>query len=249
MDPIYAVILAGDNEDRKIRQGRVIANKAFLPINGKNMLDYVLECYRGMSDLAGVGVIGPEEELKSVGEDVTVIPQKGDMVSNVVAAAEKFKDGWLLLSSCDIPLITPEAIRDFLSKCEGAQLYYPLVPKEDSDRVFPEMNRTWVKLKDGVYTGGNVLMVRTDKVPTIAGPAGTFFDARKSPLQMANLIGFMTLIKLMMHKLSIREVENKMVSILGVPCKAIISTYPELGTDVDKEADYNLISAKMQMAK
>jgi hypothetical protein len=92
-------------------------------------------------------------------------------------------------------------------------------------------------------------MVRTDKVPTIAGPAGTFFDARKSPLQMANLIGFMTLIKLMMHKLSIREVENKMVSILGVPCKAIISTYPELGTDVDKEADYNLISAKMQMAK
>ena len=249
MDPIYAVILAGDNEDRKIRTGRVIANKAFLPINGKNMLDYVLDCYRSMGELAGIGVIGPEAELNSVGEDITVIPQKGDMVSNVVAAGERFKNGWLLLSSCDIPLITPEAIRDFISKCEGAQLYYPLVPKADSERVFPDMERTWVKLRDGIFTGGNVLMVRTDKVPTVAGPAGNFFAARKSPMQLANLIGFMTLLKLVTQKLSIKAVEQKMVSILGVPCKAIISSYPELGTDVDKETDYNLISAKMKKAE
>lgn len=248
MGPVYAVIMAGDNEDRKVRQGKVIANKAFLPINGRNMMDYVLDCYNNVDELAGVGVVGPAEKLASL-ENVTVIPQRGSMVDNVVAAAETFKDGWLLLSSCDIPLLTPESIRDFLSKCSGAEMYYPLVSKEDSDRVFPDMHRTWVKLKDGIYTGGNVLLIKTDMVSTAAGPAGEFFAARKSPLQLASLVGVVTLFKLLTQRLTIQEVEQKMAKILGLKCKAVVSTYPELGTDVDKETDYNLISAKLKVAR
>jgi len=250
MDPIYAVILAGDNEDRKVKQGSVVANKALLKINGRNMVDYVLDCYRSMNDLAGVGIVGPQDKLSHLGEDVTVIPQRGDMVSNVRAASDTYQEGWLLLSSCDIPLITPESVRDFLSKCQGADMFYPLISKQDCDRVFPDMRRTWVKLKDGLFTGGNVILIRSSMVATAAGPAGNFFAARKSPLQMAGLVGITTLVKLMLAKLSIGELENKMAKILGLnSCKAVITSSPELGTDVDKETDFNLISEKLRIAR
>lgn len=249
MKPMYAVILAGDNEDRKIKQGRVVANKAFVTINDRMMVDYVLDCYRRMDELAGIGIIGPGAELKALGEDITCIPQRGSMIANVLAAAETFKDGWLLLSSCDIPLVTPAAIRDFLVNCQGADMYYPLVSKTECQRVFPDMHRTWVKLKDGLFTGGNVVLIRTAKVSEAAGPAGAFFDARKSPAKLAGLIGFPTLIKLALKILTLCELEEKMGKILGVDCKAVITKYPEIGTDVDKESDYDIISAKLKIAK
>lgn len=248
MDPIYAVILAGDNEDHKIHQGSVIVNKAFIEMNGRVMIDYVLDCYRSMGELAGIGIVGPPAQLNR-GDDAIVIPQSSSMVANVLAAAELFKEGWLLLSSCDIPLITPEAIRDFLGRCQGADMFYPLVKKEDCDRVFPEMQRTWVTLQDGLFTGGNVVLIRTSKVAAAAGPAGDFFAARKSPMQLASLVGVSTLLKFLLKKLSIAEVERKMAKILGLSCKAVITPYPELGTDVDKETDYNLISAELKCAR
>lgn len=249
MNPIYAVVLAGDNEDRKVKQGSVVANKAFININERRMVDYVLDCFRGMKELAGVAIVGPGDKLRDVGNDVTVIPQKGDMVANVVAAAETLKDGWLLLSSCDIPLITPEAVRDFLSNCTEADLFYPLVSKAACEQVFPDMRRTWVQLKDGIYTGGNVFLVKTCKVPSAAGPAGAFFDARKNTAKLASLIGVSTLAKLMLHTLTIQEVEDKMSKILGLKGKAVITDFPEIGTDVDKESDYQLISAQLKIAR
>src|SRR5690554_786832 len=247
MDPVYAIILAGDSEDRKIKQGSVIENKAFLQIHGRPMLEYVLDCYRSM-DLAGIGVVGPPDKLADL-KGITVIPQQGDMVANVVAAANAFQGGWLLLSSSDIPLITPQSVQDFLTRCRGADLFYPLVSKEDCLRVFPDIQRTWVNLTDGTFTGGNILLIRTDKVPIAAGPAGDFFAARKSPIQLAGLVGITTLAKLILNKLSIRAVERKMEKILGLDCKAMLSYYPEMGTDVDKETDYTIISNKISTAK
>jgi len=249
MNPLYAVILAGDNEDRKIKQGKVIPNKAFVNINGRRMLEYVVDCYRSMPEFDGVAVVGPEKELAGIGDGIRIIPQKGNMIDNVVAAADELKSGWLLLSSCDIPLITPAAVRDFLAHCQGADLFYPLVSRTDCERVFPGVQRTWVKLKDGVFTGGNVILVKADKVATAAVPAGAFFDARKDTLKLAGLVGVLTLVKLMLKALSLAEIEMKMTKILGVPGKAVISSFPEIGTDVDKESDYNLVSAKLQVAR
>ena len=58
-----------------------------------------------------------------------------------------------------------------------------------------------------------------------------------------------TLLKLVMRRLTIAEVEKKMSKILGIACKAVLTAYPEIGADVDKESDYNLISARPRMAR
>lgn len=248
MKPIHAIVLAGDSEDHKIKQGSVVANKALVPMNGRRMVDYVLDCYKAVKELSGVGVIGPAAELTGI-DGVTYIPQKDDIIANVKAAAAVFPEGWLLLSSCDIPLITPEAIKDLLSRCQGADMFYPVVAKEDCQRVFPGMERTWVKLVDGEYTGGNIILIKSSKVQIAAGPAAAFFAARKSPMQLANLIGVSILAKLLVHKLTIKELEEKMGRILGISCKAVPTPYPEIGTDVDKESDYDIICAELKEAK
>ena len=73
MKPVYAIVLAGDSEDRKIMPGSVVANKAFVPINGRRMVDYVLDCYKSVKELAGIGIIGPAAELSDI-DGVTISP-------------------------------------------------------------------------------------------------------------------------------------------------------------------------------
>lgn len=245
MKPIYAVILAGDQEDRRVRKDRVIDNKAFLDLKGRLMLDYVVECYTSANIFDGVAVIGPARRLQAhLGNEIRVIEQQGGMIENVIQAAKEL-DGWLLLSSCDIPLLTPAAVRDFLDRCEGGELYYPLVSREDNDKEYPGMKRTYVSLREGIYTGGNVILVHSTAVPIAAPAAGSFFDARKSPLRMARLIGTGTLLKLLAKRLSVAELERKMSQIFGIACKAVVSGYPELGIDLDKESDYTLIAQRL----
>jgi len=248
LKPIYAVVMAGDSDDCKVRPGSIVPNKALLPIDGRRMVDYVLDCYLAVEEIAGVGVIGPEAAFKGL-MDVTVIPQRESLIDNVKAAAAAFSEGWLLLSSSDIPLITPEAIKDLLARCEGADMYYPLVAKEDCQRAFPEMERTWVKLAEGEFTGGNIILIKASKVAFVADPAEAFFEARKSPVQLASLIGIPTLAKLFIHRLTLGELEKKMGKIFGITGKAVQTPYPEIGTDVDKESDYTIISARLKKAE
>lgn len=248
MKPIRAVVLAGDNEDYKISPGTAIKNKAFIDLNGRKMIDYVLDCYRAMEELAGIAVIGPHEELSSL-PGITPIPQKKDLIANVQAGAELFPDGWLLLSTSDIPLITPEAIRDFLGRCSGADLFYPVIEKEDCRWRYPAMERTWVKLAEGEFTGGNVLLVRAASIIAAAPAAAAFFAARKSPLKLARIIGPATLAKLLLRRLSIPELEEKVGNILGIACRAVMTPHPEIGADVDKKSDYDIISGQLKLAK
>lgn len=245
MKPIYAVILAGDQEDRKVRKNQVIDNKAFLELNGRLMLDYVVDCYTSTGLFDAVAAIGPTQRLKKhLDNSIRIITQQGSMIENVLEAARELQ-GWLLLSSCDIPLLTPAAVKDFIASCEGAQMYYPLVSQEDNDREFPGMKRTYVSLREGIYTGGNVILVHSDAVPIAAPAAEAFFNARKSPLRMAKLIGTGTMLKLLAKRLSVAELERKMSQILGITCKAVVSHYPELGIDLDKESDYTLIAQRL----
>ena len=248
MKPIYAVVLAGDSEDCKVRPGSVVTNKALLPINGRRMVDYVLDCYRAVEEISSVSVIGPEAEFMDMA-DVTVIPQRESLIANVKAAAATFSEGWLLLSSSDIPMITPEAIKDLIARCQGADMYYPLVSKEDCQRAFPDMERTWVKLSEGEFTGGNIILIKASKVALAVEPAAAFFAARKSPVQLASLIGIPTLAKLFIHRLTLGELEKKMGIILGITGKAVQTPYPEIGTDVDKDSDYRIISARLKIAE
>lgn len=244
MKPIYAIVLAGDSEDTRVDPGNVVANKAFISINGRRMVDYVLDCFREVAEIEGIGVIGPGKEFAK-DKDITVIPQGDSMIDNIRAAAAAFPAGWLLISSSDIPLITPEAIRDLLARCQGADMYYPMVAKEDNQRVFPDMERTWVKLAEGEFTGGNLILIKASRVSQAAGPAAAFFDARKSPVKLASLFGVPAVLKLFLHRLTIPELENKMEKILGFPCKAVQTPYAEIGADVDKKSDYDQIGSRL----
>ncbi|HPQ10532.1 MAG TPA: hypothetical protein PLQ98_04325, partial [Bacillota bacterium] len=59
--------------------------------------------------------------------------------------------------------------------------------------------------------------------------------------KIVKLLGLRFLVKFITKSLSIEEIEQRAEEILGFKAKAIISTYPEIGIDVDKPSDLYLM--------
>lgn len=236
---LSAVILAGSQQ---FNGEYGVRNKAFLRLNGKLMIEYVIEALNKTGNIEKIVVVGPEGQLKGELESRVdnVIDANGSIMENVAAGVRYLgTEEGILICSCDIPYITPEAINDFIDQAQrsGADLCYPIVEKKVTIKKFPAAERTYVKVKEGIFTGGNIFYINSKAVEIGFKLGERLLNARKKPLQMAGILGIGFLIRLLTGKLSIREIEKKFIKISDIKAKAIFSNYAEIGHDVDKPGD------------
>ena len=131
------------------------------------MLEYVLDALHNVKTIEKIAVVGAKEKLQEVlGHKIDYIIEGTDsIVDNVIKALELFPgEKEMLVLTCDIPMITVEAIEHFMleSKESGADICYSIVNKKLNDERYPEVKRTYVKLKEGQFTGGNAFYLNPE---------------------------------------------------------------------------------------
>lgn len=126
-----AIVLAGtDSNPRRLIQGQ---NKAFLELGGQLLVRRVVEALEGASSIGLIFVVGPKEQLNGaldgLSPQVIIVEQAGQMLSNTWAAIHAAEarflahsgtsdpDRPMLFISCDLPLISAQAVDDFVSRC------------------------------------------------------------------------------------------------------------------------------------
>ncbi len=250
---VRCVLLAGYSEtDPKLfelEEGD-ISNKALLPIDGQPMIQYIVSALDESESVSDIVIVGPETHLL---EKLEINRKKCQIVNSNLTGTGKVLDNLLvgidylkpqnniLVVTSDIPLITPEAIDDFISQCDNQlDLFYPVIPKEVNEQKFPGAERTYVNLIDGSFTGGNVFYLNPNKVRPCYDRVDRVIRNRKNPLLMAMNFGVCFLGQFMLGKLSLQQAEQKISQILNIDAKVVISKYPELGIDIDKASDMEL---------
>lgn len=241
-----AVVIAGSPNSGPLRECSDETYEAMIRIGSKPMIKYVVDALFDSKIVNKVAIAGPTE-LKEIfpQESVVVAGLEGTVIGNA-RKAMAFVDNTkpVLIATCDIPLLTPQAVRDFVRASQGqdADFFYPIVSMEEVHRHFPGVKRTAVKITEGTFTGGNLFIVNPEKVPASAAKAQKFVDYRKSPLKLCKLLGLKFVFKLLLSRLSIPELEKKVSEVLEIKVKAVITPYPEIGIDVDKPSDYSIVS-------
>lgn len=234
-----AIILAGG---KKGEHSNTIENKALLKIHGKYMIEYVIDSLKKVPQIDKILVVGDKTQLtQAIGSKADyIIEGTGSIVDNTMKALDYLPgEKEILLLTCDIPLITPEALEHFIesSREKNADLCYSIVEKSLNDEKYPEVKRTYAKLKEGEFTGGNVFYFN----PEIKDRCKDFVDEmlkyRKSPAKMAQILGFAFLIKLALGVLTINSIKKKCDKLMNINAEVVISPYPEIGNDVDKISD------------
>lgn len=241
-----AVVLAGGTKPRLgAREGRV--DEALLDIDGRPMLFFVLDALLAARAVSRVVVVGPPalrglrlppRVVLAEGADTVL----GSLAAGIAAcgAAER-----VLVSTADIPLLTARAVDDFLTRCGAAQadLYYAIVAKALCQAQFPGSCRTYVRLRDGSFTGGNLFLLRPAVLPQCLRVAARAVAARKKPWRLASILGWKTLLRFFCGALTVEGARRRVEAILGIRCGVVFSAHAALAVDVDKPADLALVRA------
>jgi GTP:adenosylcobinamide-phosphate guanylyltransferase len=241
-----AVVLAGSSNNGPLSECSEVSYEALIPIGKKIMVQYVVEALLGCQQVRQVLVVGPVAALAPylAGERVTIIESRGGIMENIEAGVTASRDSdRILLVTSDIPMLTTQAVNDFLELCGdmSGDLYYPIISKPVVESKFPTTRRTYVNLKEGVFTGGNLFLINPAVYKKCLENGKKIISLRKSPLGLCRLIGFGFLLKFLMRSLTIAEAEQKVSTLLGrIKGIVVVSKYPEVGVDVDKPSDLAL---------
>ncbi|WP_242661511.1 nucleotidyltransferase family protein [Alkaliphilus metalliredigens] len=240
------MILAGDEKDKdKDNENGFLFNKALVEIQGKAMIQYIIKALRQSDAIEEIYVVGQLEGLGSTLEEVDgMILATGSIIDNVETAIKSLGDEEpLLIVTCDIPLLRAEAVNNFIEQTKRyeADLYYPVISRFLCQEKYPDVKRTYVTLKEGLFTGGNLFLLNPMAMESLDQVGRGMVRYRKNPLQMARILGFGFLLRFMLRQVGLEDVERHIEDRFYIRAKAIISDYPEIGNDIDRLEDIEIL--------
>lgn len=233
-----AVILAGAPASEELKEAYGVEWRALAPVCGAPMLCYIIDALKASGRAQSISVVSG---FPCEGVDKT-IPSANSMLENLVnGVGNTAESGHVLIATSDIPLITPEAIADFTDRCGNldADFYYPIVPKEQNLSKFPKLKRTYARLAEGTFTGGNIMIVDAKFIKENAQRIKEALDARKSVSRLAKIIGAGVLIRAILAQtiwpgaLKLSMLEKAAGRVLGARLRAVETPYAEIGADAD----------------
>lgn len=235
-----------------LTQGRP---KALLPIKDKPMAQWVLDALAGVPRIKQVVVIGltAADGLQCGDKPLDYIPSAGDLLDNAKAGLRRAQEldpqaTHAIWASSDIPEIRPQHIEWLLDACaqSEADFYYTVIERQVMEKRFPASRRTFTHLKDVHVCGGdmNVLATRLGAQDNPLWAKITL--ARKNVFRQAGLIGFDTLLWLALRRVTLQQAEVIASQRLGVKGRALLCPYAELGMDVDKPFQYEIVAKDLE---
>jgi 2-phospho-L-lactate guanylyltransferase (CobY/MobA/RfbA family) len=248
------VILAGGESKPEMVALTGQTNRALAVVNGKTMLRHVVDAVACASQADGLP--GPITVIGDLPDDpaYTRLPDSGDFVTNILTGLKAHRDApFVLVSTADLPFLTGAAVAEFveaartLAERDNADLVYPIVPLSVCYGRFPGIRRTALRLRDGEYTGGNLVLVRPEFLLTQSARIAAAYAARKSPVQLARMLGLGTLSRVVLSQkvtprlLSVAYLATRVSLLLGGRCRALICDSAEIATDVDRPSDFEAI--------
>ncbi len=246
---INVLILAGGKVKGDIAGN---AEKGFIKINGESMVTIVTRTLVDTGIVDSILLSASQPALDAIGpiDGVATLAISDDepLIHKLEQGLKQLGgQGTVLVAAGDIPLITSEAIENFVETAldDGSSVVYPLIPRDVVEASFPEGERTWVRLRDGEFTGGNLLLVDSEVMLSRMPLVKKTFEARKSPFRMLGIIGVGFAVKFLFRMVSINELNKRISKIVGAPSAVIPSGYAEIGFDVDKTEDLDAVEKRL----
>lgn len=229
--------------------------KAFLDINGKPMIQWVLEALDASKHIDRIFVAGlPAFTALSAGKPLILVPDQGGMLENIKAGIDQvLKDSpnttRVLAGSSDIPAVTPAMVDWLVEQVQQSDedIDYTVIRKEDMEARFPGSLRSYVRLKDMEVCGGDLNAISTSLMQRNNSLYTRLINARKSAFRQAALLGYDTLFLILLHMMTLNEAASQVSKRLGIRGRAILSPYPELGMDVDKPHQLEIIRQSLAL--
>jgi molybdopterin-guanine dinucleotide biosynthesis protein A len=251
---IDAVVLAGGPQDEVALLQPGAPNKAFVEIGEMTLVGRVLAALRAARGIGRLVAVAPlrmnghrdlttADELRPDGVLIT------DSLRSGLAGFDPDAD--VLIVASDLPVLTPAAVEDFVSRIGplAADVVYGCVEKSVHLRRYPAVPHTWARMRDGTFCGGGIVALKPRALSRLERFIEALGAARKHPFKLASFFGWDMLARFALGRLTIASAEIRASKILGAPVRALVSPYPETAVNVDRVSDVVLARALVGESK
>jgi hypothetical protein len=248
---VDGVLLAGAPNQGPLREIASVDHEALITIGGRPMFLYVLEALLAAPQMKRIGIVGPRELDQPLGwpEGVFRVDPAGDLIANVFCGLEALgSERPVLIATADIPLLGREAVEGFLDECAKipGDFYYPLIPRDIMERSFPHLRRTYFTLREGSFTGGNLLLLRPGAALGFEDLLQEVIAFRKKPWRIVSLLGLSFGLRFLLKQLAIGDAVLRIEELTGLRGVAVVCPWAEIGFDVDKPDQFHAVKAVLE---
>lgn len=246
---VTALVLAGQRggvpDPMAVAAG--VSHKALLRVAGVPMLLRVVRALRATPAIGRivVAIEAPETTLAGLGglEGVALRPAAASPACSVAAVFAEF-GAPLLVTTADHALLTPAMVSHLL---EGAPPRAAVVAALARDRTvlaaFPGTRRTWLRFRDGAFSGCNLFLLAAQEARGALGFWQRLERRRKQPMAMARMLGPVPLLRFVLGQLTLRAALDALERRCAAPLAVVEMPFGAAAVDVDKPSDLALAEA------
>lgn len=255
MNAFDALVLAGRRSSADpLAEVRGGTHRALLEVVGVPMLVRVVRALQASScvdriavsiDDAGAFEAVPElRELEARGEIVRHPSLSSPSRSVQDALNGRLLGNRVLVTTADHALLTPKIIDHFAACAEqsDADVAVGVVAESVIRASYPSTTRTYLRFRDGGYSGANLFAFRSQQAPRVAEFWIRAEAFRKQPWRLASAFGPTTLLLFALRRLSLEEALQRASRVIGCRIRAVPLPFAEAAIDVDRPSDLDLAS-------
>jgi GTP:adenosylcobinamide-phosphate guanylyltransferase len=227
--------------------------KSMLPIAGKPMVQWVLDAISKSKRIGTVVILGLDDDVVvNCEKPIIRLPDAGSLIGNIQQGAKTLDalhpmETHVASFSADIPAVTPEIIDSLVEIYQKSEvdIYYGVVERKVMEKRYPGSKRTYTTVKDCEICGGDLNAFCKKAVLQPDALWKDLIKARKNPVKQAAMIGFDSLFLMLIQQITLDDLAARVCKRLGITGKAVRVPFAEVGMDVDKPFQFEIVQADL----
>lgn len=251
-----ALVLAGQRaEGDPLAAYSPNGHKCCLSVGGRPMIERVTAALVAAGAIADIAIsVGDPSVLDAVpGFDalirkgrLRVVQSEETPATSVLRFLEEGQaDLPLLVTTADHALLAPGMVQSFIrgADASGADVAAGLVSKRTIEKRFPGSRRTYLRFRDGGYSGANLFAFRTPESLAAARFWRRVERERKRPWRIARAFGPGLMLLYCLRVLSLDQAMLRISGPIGARAAAVVLDSAEAAIDVDKPEHLALVES------
>jgi len=247
-----ALVLAGSRPGADpFAEAHGVDLKALIPVGGVPMVQRPARALLAAPEVGRVHVLTqqPDRIAGALPTDprLSVEPSGATIAATLAAFFHDPSTPYpLLVTTADHALLHPSMIADFCAHAKGADLAIGLVERANLMARLPTTERTWLRFRGGAYSGANLFAFGSAKAAAAVGLWRSVEQDRKKGWRMIAALGPLALLGAVLRLRTLDQTLDSVGRRLGLAIRKVELSDPLAAVDVDKPADFDLVSAILE---
>jgi len=255
MNGFNSLVLAGRRDaENPFAEVQGDTHRALLDVVGVPMLVRVVRALRASASVDRIAVSIDDPDAFEAVAELRELETRGEITCHTSlpspsrSVQDALKNLWLgdrvFVTTADHALLTPEIIDHFAACADqsDADLAVGVVAESVLRAAYPSTTRTYLRFRDGGYSGANLFAFRSSQALRAAEFWVKAESFRKQPWKLARAFGPMTLLLFALRRLSFEEALERASRAIGCQIRAVLLPFAEAAIDVDRPSDLALVS-------